>query len=631
MDDHFDRMLAADSADSTGSTSVHSKFIKADKFSGSRRGYAFKMGPSGLGYYYDPVQGAVLDEEQDEAKVSRKRKLDSLSGNAQAVDKSAIDKLLEDADQNEIEMLTPISLKQMLLTFEKKITKNQTMRMKYPDQPEKFMDSELDLHKEINNLYAVSASPELYPTLVEAGSVISILGMIAHENTDISIAAIGLLQELTDPETVLETEEAVVIVDSILAGQGLELIVQNLSRLDESNEDDAQGVHDSMAIIENLVEVKPEVAVSVCEKTHILKYLLMRLRVKKFDENKLYCSEILSILLQADAANTGRLGTIEGAEDGVEMLLQIVFQYRKKDPTGSDERECVQNMFLCLCTALMHADNQTRFRMREGFELMARCLKENKFAAGCAVRVLSYATSGDRTNCERLLEVNGLSHLFPLFMGRGFPSSCKKADRREMEEAVISTISQLCMQLHDCTEKRASQRLLSKFAESDYEKTERCVELFMKFAKVLAHTETELDHLILTLKARVSRGGMDAEDAAEELDMIDNDDARYLKRLDGGLHMLQQVSVILGFICVFRNSDTACINKIRSKLSTEHHSLRDVQAVLREMAASIGDGKISDSSSDATAAASLKQRNTLIAWSACLACIEENLGSNSST
>ena len=49
-----------------------------------------------------------------------------------------------------------------------------------------------------------------------------------------------------------------------------------------------------------------------------------------------------------------------GAEDGVEMLLQIVFQYRKKDPTGSDERECVQNMFLCLCTALMHADNQTR-------------------------------------------------------------------------------------------------------------------------------------------------------------------------------------------------------------------------------------------------------------------------------
>ena len=51
----------------------------------------------------------------------------------------------------------------------------------------------------------------------------------------------------------------------------------------------------------------------------------------------------------------------------------------------------------------------------------------------------------------------------------------------------------------------------------------------MKFAKVLAHTETELDHLILTLKARVSRGGMDAEDAAEELDMIDNDDARYLK------------------------------------------------------------------------------------------------------
>jgi beta-catenin-like protein 1 len=89
------------------------------------------------------------------------------------------------------------SLKQLLLSFEKKITKNQKMRMKFPDEPEKFLESEMELHAEIQELYAVAASPELYPILVQTGAVTSILGCLAHENTDISIAAIGLLQEMT--------------------------------------------------------------------------------------------------------------------------------------------------------------------------------------------------------------------------------------------------------------------------------------------------------------------------------------------------------------------------------------------------------------------------------------------------
>ena len=50
------------------------------------------------------------------------------------------------------------------------------MRMKHSDEPEKFMESELELHAEINELYAIAASPELYPTFVEAGSVNSVLG-----------------------------------------------------------------------------------------------------------------------------------------------------------------------------------------------------------------------------------------------------------------------------------------------------------------------------------------------------------------------------------------------------------------------------------------------------------------------
>jgi beta-catenin-like protein 1 len=149
---------------------------------------------------------------------------------------SDIERIVEDGQDNEVEMLTPLSLKQvisvalrdtlsfqstsqMLLNFEKKITKNQTMRMKHANHPEKFLDSELDLHREINSLYVISASPELYSILVEAGSVSSILGMLAHDNTDMSIATLGLLSEMTDADTLMDVEDALVFVDALVEGQ----------------------------------------------------------------------------------------------------------------------------------------------------------------------------------------------------------------------------------------------------------------------------------------------------------------------------------------------------------------------------------------------------------------------------
>ena len=76
-----------------------------------------------------------------------------------------------------VEQLDANSLKQLLLSFEKKITRNLKMRMKNSEEPEKFMESELELHADINELYAIAASPELYSTFVEAGSVNSVLGM----------------------------------------------------------------------------------------------------------------------------------------------------------------------------------------------------------------------------------------------------------------------------------------------------------------------------------------------------------------------------------------------------------------------------------------------------------------------
>lgn len=84
------------------------------------------------------------------------------------------------------------------------------------------MESEFELNKEIEELHVVAASPELYPILIQTNAVQSILGLITHENTDISISAVSLLQEMTDPDTLEEApSEAQQLTEALVAQQGL--------------------------------------------------------------------------------------------------------------------------------------------------------------------------------------------------------------------------------------------------------------------------------------------------------------------------------------------------------------------------------------------------------------------------
>lgn len=241
--------------------------------------------------------------------------------------KEDIERLLQEADKADVMALDRNGLQQLVLSFEKKINKNQKLRMKYADDPERFVESELELHAEVTKLAAIAAAPELFPHFVEMGALLSMLGLLAHDNTDVSISVLAVLQELIDPETFEEEDNSTVLLDAFLENSGLELLVQNFSRLDESSEEDAQGVHYTMQIIENLSEVssfwlgnyliannhilslaaalcccrckiRPSLCVTICQKTQILPFLLRRLKNKAFDPNKLYCSEILCILLQ---------------------------------------------------------------------------------------------------------------------------------------------------------------------------------------------------------------------------------------------------------------------------------------------------------------------------------------------
>ncbi len=128
---------------------------------------------------------------------------------------------LDEDDESEIgEVLDAGAVKRMLLSFEKKVLRNQEMRIKFPDLPEKFMESELELNDEIQKLHVVATVPEYYPVLVEMNAIQTLVGLLSHDNSDVAIAVIDLLQELTDVDTLNESEEeAERLIDALLGEQ----------------------------------------------------------------------------------------------------------------------------------------------------------------------------------------------------------------------------------------------------------------------------------------------------------------------------------------------------------------------------------------------------------------------------
>ncbi|KAK3054232.1 hypothetical protein LTS18_012028, partial [Coniosporium uncinatum] len=81
-------------------------------------------------------------------------------------------------------------LRKLALNFEKRISSNAELRAKFEDQPQKFMRSEADLDEDIKSLSILSEHSELYADFAELGCVASLVSLLAHENTDIAIAAI---------------------------------------------------------------------------------------------------------------------------------------------------------------------------------------------------------------------------------------------------------------------------------------------------------------------------------------------------------------------------------------------------------------------------------------------------------
>ncbi|RAL04322.1 beta-catenin-like protein 1 [Aspergillus ibericus CBS 121593] len=446
-------------------------------------------------------------------------------------------------------------LRRFALNFEKKISKNAELRGKFENDPQKFMASEADLDTEIKSLSILSEHSELYSEFANLGCVGSLMSLLSHENADIAIDAIQIIGELTDEDVEAEQDQWDSLVNAMLDADLIELLAQNLTRLDEESEVDRAGVYYALNVLENLAS-QSLIAEKIGQDPNLLPWLISRIQKKErpVSQNQQYAAEILAILLQATPKNREKFVS----QDGVEVLLQLLSAYRKRDPEkDSDEEEYVENLFGCLNYLVNEDFGKEKFLEAEGIELAQIMLKEGKFSKQRALRLLDYVLGGisGAPACERFVEAACLSTVFGMF---------KRKQDNQTTEHLLGIFASLLRLLPGGSAPRI--RTLAKFMEKDYEKIEKLVKLRRECASRLSPVEQAIE------KERKSF-------TQEEQEIMETD--WLSRRLDAGLFSLQLIDVILAWLVA---EDDGAKQKIVALLADRDENLSLVRRTLQEQA-----------------------------------------------
>lgn len=418
----------------------------------------------------------------------------------------------------------------------------------------RFMTSEADLDADIKSLSILSEHSELYAEFAKLGCVGSLVALLAHENIDIAIDAIEVLCDLTDEDVEAEETQWRVLADAMLEADVVELLTQNLSRLDEGAESDRAGVYHVLGVIENLCS-QQSIAENLGVKNEgLLKWLLGRIRRKetRVGQNMQYAAEILAILLQSSPKTARKFAEM----DGVDTLLQILSAYRKMDPEkDSDEEEYVENLFDCSVCVVDELVGKEKFVEAEGVELCLIMLREGRMSKTRALRMLDHAMAGSvgMAVCDRFVEAAGLKTIFGMFM---------KKQEKEFVEHLLGIFSSLLRLLPGQSANRI--RTMAKFVEKDYEKIGKLIVLRREYIGRMRSVEE-------AIKVEAQQLSPDERKAMT--------DGWLSRRLDAGLFSLQASDVILSWLIA---EDDGARRKVKKLLADRDETFKDLKQSLRE-------------------------------------------------
>ncbi|KAA8898567.1 hypothetical protein TRICI_006522 [Trichomonascus ciferrii] len=421
-------------------------------------------------------------------------------------------------------------LKRLLTAVEKNFALNTDQRLKYKDEPLKFMDSEHQLHGSIKMLSVLSET-DLYQELIDSGSIPTIVELISHEDDLIAQETVIVLSDLFDDSQVVSSyENREKLADSLIEQGLLSTLSSFLQRFSENpDSEDAVPVYD---FLDNLVTLE-SVPTKILTEQGLINTLVSRIadsRSADKSPSKLTSAELLFVLLLANPSKiTGLVTDVVVSQKGfVDILLTEVSKIRSISPRNtSEEEEFYENMFNILCLVVRNTAGKDSFADNEGVELMVILMKVSKWAKSRALKVLVDASKGYSAGviAENIVQSGGLKPLFSLFA---------KTEDRSVLSNILWVLSSLLRWLDIDSPERI--RVIGKFLEKEGAKLRKTVTL-----------RANLRKSVDAIKADISRErkSMESDTDIDEDTILQFETASDARLVEAGLEMLQNIDIIL--------------------------------------------------------------------------------------
>uniref|UniRef100_A0A7S2ZFN7 Beta-catenin-like protein 1 N-terminal domain-containing protein n=1 Tax=Rhodosorus marinus TaxID=101924 RepID=A0A7S2ZFN7_9RHOD len=327
------------------------------------------------------------------------------------------------------------------------------------------------------------------------------------------------------------------LAEAFLKSNGPAALSSCLSRFGE-DEDGTRSVYNALSVIENLLEMKPDISQGILQQPKLRQFLVNGVKKDRPHSSiKQYCAELLAMLAQNDDG-CKKLILSDG---GIDTILECIGDMRKRDPESEDERETILDLFNILCSAMFIDEAKTLLLKAEGIQLMLILLKRRKWLRSQCLKLIDFSINGRKDGCKIFIDAGGLGVVFSFLM------KVKGKERTTVEESLLSIIVELLRR----TDGPDFERAVWKLEENSYEKLWRVTAILAQAA----------------------------------VDLQPYGDLEYSDRLDNGLYRAQLAAKCIALVCT-KETNKPIASEMLKEVSLE---LNDVRTNLEELISNIDD------------------------------------------
>ena len=490
-----------------------------------------------------PDQSTASKEYRSGADICREFDLANLP---EKLSEGAVNTILDQVKVFGEEICTDDDLSRTLTQLSRTMRANREQRLQFPDDPAKFLQSEVELDECIKKLHAVALIPELMEAFASNGGCAVLISLMSHVNEDIAVEVIKVLADLTDESVVEFLDHPEVFVQSPRDCSAPAVLSMTLGRLAEYS---SESVAACLQVILNMLDISPNVASDFTTTDFLGASVAIVGRAA--DPTWMYSrSSAAEVLLAVLEFSTPEELDAIVSDQLVNALLTTVAVYRKQEPNDSLEREFFNNLIACLCSVCKSDHIRQIVGQLHGVELFAKFVHSpTAKLQRTGLKLVVNAIRDNTTNCNAFVDQLGLK----------VAGSYLTTQRRDVLEHTVSIFQFLLKN----TAGVHQTRTLSKLVENSYGK------------------------LITILKVVAAYLPAIAADTPSDQALTREED--YLRKCELGLFILQQAALVV--LRVFNIGNTSARKCILQELRADRVNIQDLVMVLSEYILLLNQGK----------------------------------------